>query len=171
MINWLLETFPLPEDLKESSNWNTQLVEKSTFSPLELDSGEMAEGNKPQELQIDNKVIKVNSWQDVLLKFLNQLKTNPKFDFDFILENQLDLFSREETILKWGALKDLIDANFDHSNRYKTLDGKVWNKVKDLSDDLLFVHINISASRCIIRIARIMEKFNIPKEDVIIQLR
>lgn len=171
MINWLLETFPLPEDLKESSNWNTQLVEKSTFSPLELDSGEMAEGNKPQELQIDNNVIKVNSWQDVLLKFLNQLKTNPKFDFDFILENQLDLFSREETILKWGALKDLIDANFDHSNRYKTLDGKVWNKVKDLSDDLLFVHINISASRCIIRIARIMEKFNIPKEDVIIQLR
>lgn len=171
MINWLLETFPLPEDLKESSNWNTQLVEKSTFSPLELDSGEMAEGNKPQELQIDNKVIKVNSWQDVLLKFLNQLKTNPKFDFDFILENQLDLFSREETILKWGALKDLIDANFDQSNRYKTLDGKVWNKVKDLSDDLLFVHINISASRCIIRIARIMEKFNIPKEDVIIQLR
>jgi hypothetical protein len=86
--------------LKESSNWNTKLVEKSTFSPLESDAGEMAEGNKPQELQIDNKVIKVNSWQDVFLKFLRQLKSNPKFDFDFILENQLDLFSREETILK-----------------------------------------------------------------------
>jgi hypothetical protein len=100
MINWLLETIALPDNLKESSNWNTKLVEKSTFSPLESDAGEMAEGNKPQELQIDNKVIKVNSWQDVFLKFLRQLKSNPKFDFDFILENQLDLFSREETILK-----------------------------------------------------------------------
>jgi hypothetical protein len=131
----------------------------------------MAEGNKPQELQIDNKAIKVSSWQDVLLKFLKQLKNNPKFDFSFILENQLDLFGREETILKWANLKDIIDADFNHSSRYKTFDGKVWDKVKDLKDDLLFVHINISASRCMLRIARIMEKFNIPKEDVIIQLR
>ena len=171
MINWLLETFALPDNLKESSNWNTKLVEKSTFSPLESDAGEMPEGNKPHELQIDNKVIKVNSWQDVFLKFLRQLKSNPKFDFDFILENQLDLFSREETILKWKNLKDLLDANFDHSNRYKTFDGKVWDKVKDLDDNLLFIHINISASRCVIRIARIMEKFSIPKEDVIIKLK
>ena len=171
MINWLLETFPLPLDLKESSNWNTQLVEKTTFSPLESDAGEMAEGNKPQELQIGNKVIKVKYWQDVLLKFLKELKNNPEFDFEFILENQLDLFSREETILKWGSLKDIIDANFNHTSRYKTFDGKVWDKVKDLNDDLLFVHINISASRCMLRIARIMEKFNIPKDDVIIQLR
>jgi len=171
MINWLLETFPLPLDIKESSNWNTQLVEKSTFSPLESDAGEMAEGNKPQELHIGNKVIKVKYWQDVLLKFLKELKNNPEFDFEFILENQLDLFSREETILKWGSLKEIIDANFNHTSRYKTFDGKVWDKVKDLNDDLLFVHINISASRCMLRIARIMEKFNIPKDDVIIQLR
>ncbi len=157
--------------MKESSNWNTQLVEKSTFSPLESDAGEMAEGKKPQELQIDNETIKVTSWQDVLLKFLKQLKNNPKFDFSFILENQLDLFGREDTILKWESLKDIIDANFNLSNRYKTLDGKVWGKVKDLKEDLLFVHINISATRCILRIARIMEKLNIPKENVIIQLR
>ncbi len=171
MINWLLETFPLPLDIKESSNWNTQLVEKSTFSPLESDAGEMAEGNKPQELHIGNKVIKVKYWQDVLLKFLKELNNNPEFDFEFILENQLDLFSREETILKWRSLKEIIDANFNHTSRYKTFDGKVWDKVKDLNDDLLFVHINISASRCMLRIARIMEKFNIPKDDVIIQLR
>lgn len=171
MIKWLLETFPLPENLKESSNWNTELVEKSTFSPLEPDAGEMAEGNKPQELQIANKAIKVSSWQDVLLKFLKQLKNDPKFDFEFILENQLDLFGREETILKWASLKGLIDSNFDNTNRYKTLDGKIWDRVKELNDDLLFVHINISASRCMTRIAKVMEKFNIQKQDVIIQLR
>ena len=131
----------------------------------------MAEGNKPQELQIADKVIKVSSWQDVLLKFLKQLKSDPKFDFEFVLENQLDLFGREETILKWASLKGLIDSNFDNTNRYKTLDGKIWDRVKELNDDLLFIHINISASRCMTRIARVMEKFNIQKEDVIVQLK
>lgn len=85
MIKWLLETFPLPVEMRESSNWNTQIVEKSTFSPLESDAGEMAEGNKPQELQIDDKIIKVKSWQDVLIKFLKHLKNNPEFDFESIL--------------------------------------------------------------------------------------
>ena len=171
MIKWLLDTFPLPEELKDASNWNTQLVEKSTFSPLESDAGEMAEGNKPEELIIGEKVIKVKSWQDVLIRFLKYLRNNQDFDFEFILDNQLDLFGREETILKWGILKDIIDANFNHSNRYKTFDGKVWDKVKDLDDDLLFIHINISATRCVQRIASIMDKFNIPQEDINIKLR
>jgi hypothetical protein len=81
------------------------------------------------------------------------------------------LFGREETILKWGVLKEIIDANFNHSNRYKTFDGKVWDKVKELNDDLLFIHINISATRCIQRIASIMDKFNMQQEDINIKLR
>jgi uncharacterized protein with ParB-like and HNH nuclease domain len=171
MIKWLLNAFPLPEQVQEASNWNTELVEKSTFSPLESDAGEMAEGNKPVELHIQGKVIKVKSWQDVLIRFLKHLKNNPEFDFEFILDNQLDLFSREETILKWSLLKEIIDANVNHSNRYKTFEGKVWDKVKELNDDLLFIHINISASRCLLRIGRIMEKFDMPKDSVIIKLK
>lgn len=171
MIKWLLDTFPLPEEFKDASNWNTQLVEKSTFSPLESDAGEMAEGNKPEELIIGDKIMKVKSWQDVLIRFLKYLKNNQDFDFEFILDNQLDLFGREETILKWGVLKDIIDANFNHTNRYKTFEGKVWDKVKDLDDDLLFIHINISATRCVQRIASIMDKFNMQQEDINIKLR
>lgn len=171
MIKWLLETFPLPEELKEASNWNTHLVEKLTFSPLESDAGEIAEGNKPEELKVGDKVFKVKSWQDVLIRFLRYLKNNPNFDFEFILDNQLELFNREETILKWGVLKEIIDVNFNHTNKYKTFEGKVWDKVKNLSDDLLFIHINISATRCVLRIASIMNKFNIPSEFVTIKLR
>jgi uncharacterized protein with ParB-like and HNH nuclease domain len=171
MIKWLLNTFPLPEEFKETSNWNTQLVEKSTFSPLKSDAGEMAEGNKPFELKVGDKVFKVKTWQDVLIKFLKHLKNNSDFDFDFILDNQLDLFSREETILKWSILKEIIEANFNHSNRYKTFEGKVWDKVQDLKDELLFIHINISATRCIQRIASIMNKFNISEKDVSIKLK
>ena len=171
MIKWLLNTFPLPEEFKESSNWNTQLAEKSTFSPLESDAGEMAEGNKPFELTVGEKVFKVKTWQDVLVQFLKHLKNNSNFDFDFILDNQLDLFGREETILKWSVLKEIIDANFNLSNRYKTFEGKVWDKVEDLNDELLFIHINISSTRCIHRIASIMNKFNMSDEDVSIKLK
>ena len=171
MINWLLDTFPIPEEYQEKANWNTQIVENITFSPLDTDAGEMAEGNKPLELRINNNIIKVKSWQDVLLKFLKYIKDSKDFDFDFILNNQLELFSREETIIKWSTLKELIDTKMDLSNRFKTFDGKIWDKVKDLNDDLLFVHINISASRCMIRIANIMDKFSIEKDFVALKLR
>ena len=171
MITWLLDTFPLPDDLKETSNWNTRLVEKSTFFPLESDAGEMAEGNKPEELTIAAKVFKIKSWQEVLIQFLKYLKDNPDFDFEFILDNQLELFNKEETILKWSVLKEIIDADSNHSKRYKTLDEKVWYNTKDLNDDSLFIHINISASTCITRLANIMEKFNMPTDSVMIKLK
>ncbi|MDX2255309.1 MAG: HNH endonuclease family protein [Pseudanabaenaceae cyanobacterium bins.39] len=172
MISWFLCTFPLPEQYQEKANWNTQTIENTSFSPLDTDAGEMAEGNKPSELHILEHVIKVNSWQDVFIKFLKYLKEKPDFDFEFILDNQSELFKRgEETILKWSVLKDLIDTNVDLSNRYKTFEGKVWEKVKELDDDLLFIHINISASSCMTRIANVMDKFNMPEHSVAIKLK
>lgn len=171
MINWFLYTFSLPEQYKEKANWNTQTIENTSFSPLDTDAGEMAEGNKPIELHIQEDVIKVNSWQDVFIKFLKYLRDKPDFDFEFILDNQLELFRREETILKWRVLKDLIDTKVDLSSRYKTFDGKVWEKVKELHDDLFFIHINISASSCITRIGNVMDKFNMPENSVEIKLK
>lgn len=171
MIQWFLETFPLPEQYKDEVNWNTQTIESTTFSPLDTDAGDMAEGNKPAELQIFNDIIKVTSWQDVFIKFLKYLKDKPDYDFEFILDNQLELFRREETILRWYTLKDIIDSNTDLSNRYKTFDGKVWDKVKELDDNLLFIHINISASNCMSRISSVMEKLSLPENAVQIKLK
>lgn len=171
MINCLIETFPLPDEYKDKANWNTQTKESTSFSPLEVDAGENAEGNKPVELHIEGNIIKVKSWQDVFIKFLKYLKDSPNYDFEFILDNQLDLFRREETIVKWSTLQSIIDSNVDLSSRFKTFGGKVWDKVKDLNDDLLFVHINISASYCIMRIANVMDKFNMDEESVRILLR
>lgn len=171
MIGWVIDAFPVPEEYKENSNWNTKIIENTTFSPLEDDAGEMAEGNKPQELRIKDKTYKVKTWQDVFIRFMRHLKEDPDFDFTFILDNQLDLFSNEDTILKWGVLKEIIDANVDHTSRYKTFDGKVWDKVKELNEDLLFVHVLLSASRCMFRMSRVMEKFNMSPEEVEIKLR
>src|SRR5690554_1283940 len=171
MINWFLDTFPLPDQYKDKANWNTQTVESILFSPLDSDAGDIAEGNKPIELHIFDDIIKVNSWQDVFIKFLKFLKEKPEYDFEYILDNQLDMFRRDETILKWSSLKELIDSNVDLTSRYKTFDGKVWDKVKELSDDLLFIHINISASNCMSRIASVMEKLFLPDNSIQIKLK
>jgi len=171
MINWFLETFPLPKQYNEKANWNTQSIENTLFSPLDTDAGDVAEGNKPIELHIFGDVIKVNSWQDVFIKFLKFLKDKPEYDFDYILDNQLEMFKRDETILKWGSLKELIDSNVELTSRYKTFDGKVWDKVKELNDDLLFIHINISSSNCMSRIASVMEKLFLPDNSIQIKLK
>jgi len=171
MIKWFLSTFPLPEEYKEKANWNTQTIENTSFSPLDSDAGEMAEGNKPTELHINEEIIKVNTWQDVFIKFLKYIKDNPDYDFDFILDNQTELFRRDETIIKWSSLKELIDAKIDLSNRYKTFNGKVWDKERELKEDQLFIHINISASACMARIGNIMQKFNMAENSVEIKLK
>lgn len=171
MIKWFLKTFPLPDEFKEKANWNTQKIENTSFSPLDSDSGEMAEGNKPVELHINDDVIKVKTWQDVFIKFLKYLKDSPSYDFEFILDNQTQLFRKDETVIKWSTLKELIDAEINLSNRYKTFNGKVWDKEKELNDELLFVHINISASACMMRVANVMQKFNMAENSVEIRLK
>ena len=171
MVNWFLETFPIPDQYKNKANWNTQTIENTLFSPLDTDAGDIAEGNKPIELHIFDHVIKVNSWQDVFIKFLKFLKDKPEYDFDYILDNQLKMFRRDETIVKWSSLKELIDSNPDLISRYKTFDGKVCDKAKELNDDSLFIHVNISASNCMSRIASVMENLFLIDNSIQIKLK
>ena len=39
MIAWFLQTFPLPDSIKNSDNWNTTVTEKINFSPLDDEAG------------------------------------------------------------------------------------------------------------------------------------
>ncbi|MCE5305787.1 DUF262 domain-containing HNH endonuclease family protein [bacterium] len=171
MITWLLATFPLPSTYQETLNWNIKLIEETKFSPLDDDAGDIAEGKKPIEISIENKKIKATTWQDVFIKFLHFIKENPNYDFDIIVDNQNDLFGKNDVILSWSSLSLLIDNNSDLTSRYKTFDGKHWNRMKEINDDVLFIHINISASTCVSRIANIMNKFNMPENSVEIVLK
>ena len=99
------------------------------------------------------------------------MKEKPQYDFEYILDNQIEMFRRDETILKWSSLKELIDSNVDLTSRYKTFDGKIWDREKDLDDDTLFIHINISASNCMSRIASVMEKLFLPDDSIHIKLK
>jgi len=173
MITWFLDTFSLHDNYKEEKNWNEREKESisTTFSPLDEEAAEIAGGNRPSELYIAGNLIKVKYWQEVFVKFLNYIKNSQDFDFELIRDNQAILFSQNyDTILKWSELKSLIEINQDLTKRYKNFDGKRHDQVENLTDDMFFIHINISASDCINRIANIMNKFNMSENYVEIVL-
>jgi len=165
MITWLLETFPVPVNYIQNSNAYTPNDENIKYYPMNNDASEIS-GNKPTALIINNENFKVSTWQDVFIKFLYYLKTNPNYDYDFIIDNQLDLFSKENIIIKWSKLSFIIEDKIEMTQRYKTYEGKIWEKVKNLNDDTDFIHINISAATCVNRISNIMNKFNMPEDSV-----
>ena len=99
------------------------------------------------------------------------IKENPNYDFDIIIDNQNDLFGKNDVILNWSSLSLLIENNIDLTSRYKSFDGKLWDRIKEINDDVLFIHINISASTCMSRIANIMNKFNMSENSVEILLK
>ena len=175
MIAWLLETFPLPDAYRDKENWKTKVIARTRFSPLDDEADDMAEGNKPLELHIGNNRIKVATWNDVFLKFIQHIKECQDFDFGIILDHHAELFYRRENdgILKWSELKPLMERNSNPSMkwRYKTVDGKTWDKVEPLTDDVCFIHVNISASMCMARIANIMGKLNMPSDYVEVVLK
>jgi uncharacterized protein with ParB-like and HNH nuclease domain/uncharacterized protein YihD (DUF1040 family) len=171
MITWLLETFSLPDTHQEKENWSTKVSESTTFSPLDNDAGDLAEGNRPLEIHIDNNKIKASTWLEVFIKFLQYIRDNPDFDFEIILDNQNELFGRNTTIVKWAVLERQIDEGNNVTSFYKTFDGKFWNKVENLTDDVLFIHIKFSATACMNRIANIMNKFNMSENFVEIVLK
>jgi len=88
------------------------------------------------------------------------------------LDNQSEIFlKKNETIVKWGALKELIASDISLTNRYKTFDGNLWDQVKELNNDTLFIHVNISASQCMIKMAKVMEKLFLPDDSIQIKLK
>ncbi|MGP1577094.1 MAG: hypothetical protein ACTTH7_06335 [Treponema sp.] len=99
------------------------------------------------------------------------MKEDNRYDFQFILDNETDLFNKEGVILNWISLKAIIDKNIELVNRYKSFGGLFPDKIASPKDNMLFIHTNISAATCMNRIASIMNKFDMPREFVIITLK
>ena len=171
MINWFLQTFPLPQQYQSTPNYDRKKPDVTTFSPLDDDAGDWAEGHKPAKMIIDSKVLSVTTWQDVFIKFLTFMKEDNRYDFQFVLDNQTDLFNKEGVVLNWRSLKMIIDKNLERATRYKSFDGLFPDKILNPKDDTLFIHTNISAATCMNRIASVMTKFDMPREFVIITLK
>lgn len=172
MISWFLETFPLPNANKTVDNWNTKMLDKVNFSPLDDEAGEIAEGNKPTKFRIDTENIDVKTWQDVFIRFLKWIKNNKDYDYDLLLANQEKLFGKEDIIVKWKHFKSQIEDNTDLTRRYKTFEGDSWDSRKTiLEDDLEFIHINASAKSFLSRIANVMNQFGMSEDFIEIVLK
>ena len=171
MVNWFLDTYALPEDFKSSSNWNTKEIESKNISPLDPNINDMVDGTKPNAIRIEDKTIKVKTWQDIFVKFINYIQSNSNYDFNLIIDTQSELRRNKDMVMTWGQFSAILENNMGRTRRYKTLDGKTWDKVEDLKDDIIFIHTDISASTCIMRIANIMNMYNIPEESVEIILK
>lgn len=171
MIQWFLETFPLPEQYRQTSNWNTKILDVTVFSPLDNEAGDMAGGNKPTKLRIGDKEIKVSKWKDVYLEFMTFMKDSGLYDFQTIIENQTELLGREDSILTWASLEKMIESDETLRGKYNSFDGLPWNKVMNLSRDTLFIHVNFNTPSMMGRIANVMNKFCIPADYVSITLK
>lgn len=172
MIAWYLQTFPLPDNVKTADNWNTNVIDKVNFSPLDDEAGEISEGNRPSKLIMNNESIAVKTWQDVFIEFINWVKNSKDYDFDGILLNQEKLFGKENVIIKWKHLKEIMDDHIELRKRYKTFEGNFWdNKKTELHDDLAFIHINASAKSFMNRIANVMTQFGMNENFVVIVLK
>ena len=177
MISWFLDTFPIPDEYKHTDNWTSKEAEITTFSPLNEEIKEILEEiqsrkRKPLKITIGGNEIQTAHWQDVFLQFVKYIHDSGLYDFDFLINNQREIFSSDyDIILQWKALKPIVSADKKFAVRYKTLSGEFCSKVKNLSAETLFVHTNISASACISRIAKLMERFTISNDFVEITLK
>ncbi|MEL3908115.1 MAG: DUF262 domain-containing HNH endonuclease family protein [Treponemataceae bacterium] len=170
MAAYFCKTFPLPDKYKNANNWDSSIIERSTFSPMDDDIGEIVTGNRPAQIRIFDKLIQVNSWQDVFIALLNYLKEKTPDDFAFILDNQYELFGREATVITRNSLNYILEDNISYTKRYKTFSGSFLDEARD-SNNELYIHINCSAEIFMIRIRNIMEKLSIDSDDIEIKLK
>jgi hypothetical protein len=173
MVSWFLETFPLPDAYKTSNNWNEKIIEKTNFSPLNDEAGEIAEGNKPSKLLINFDEKAVKTWQDVFIEFLKWIRGSADYDFDSIVVNQEKLFERNDVIIKWKNLKSIVEEDIEKGRKkYKTFEGRFWDDIHTrLIDDLEFIHINASAKTFMTRITNIMNLLGMQDDFIEIVLK
>ncbi len=58
------------------------------FSSLNSEAEDIADGKRPAELHIFNKIFSAKIWQEVFINFLKFIQDSPEYDFDFIFDNQ-----------------------------------------------------------------------------------
>ncbi len=170
MYQRFIKTFPIPAERQFSANWNTREIESNNISPLDPDVSDVVDGRKPDELRIEGKTIKVKSWRDILTSFLKYINSN-YYDLNLIFEKQSEFKYKNDMIVEWSTLSQMIEDNFDLSKRYKSLDGKFWDKTDNIYNSTVFVHIYMTASECMKRVANIMNIYNMPEDSVEIILK
>lgn len=169
MINAFIDTFSLPDEYQRAENWKQRVTEGYTdFSPLDDGIHRLLAGEKPISIQLDDVTAPVHSWQEVFLNFI-KLVTQKRTTLQYLKDNQKRLFNRTDALLTWRELQQ--DPGLVQKRYYKNLAGEFPFQAVEPSDDDEFVHIDISSSTCICRIAKTMADLGMSKDCVSIAIQ
>ena len=169
MIDAFIDTFSLPDEYQRAENWKQRVAEVHTdFSPLDDGIHRLLAGKKPVSIRLDDVTAPVNSWQEVFLNFI-KLVTQKRTTLQYLKNHQKPLFNKDNALLTWRELQQ--DPGLVQKRYYKNLTGEFPFQAVEPSDDDEFVHIDISSSTCICRIAKTMEDLGMSKNSVSITIQ
>lgn len=169
MINAFIDTFSLPDEYQRAENWKQRVTEGYTdFSPLDDGIHRLLAGEKPVSIRLDDVTAPVHSWQEVFLNFI-KLVTQKRTTLQYLKGNQKPLFNKDNALLTWRELQQ--DPGLVQKRYYKNLAGEFPFQAVEPSDDDEFVHIDISSSTCICRIAKTMADLGMSKDCVSIAIQ
>lgn len=169
MIDAFIDTFSLPDEYQRAENWKQRVAEVHTdFSPLDDGIHRLLAGKKPVSIRLDDVTAPVNSWQEVFLNFI-KLVTQKRTTLQYLKNHQKPLFNKDNALLTWRELQQ--DPGLVQKRYYKNLTGEFPFQAVEPSDDDEFVHIDISSSTCICRIAKTMEDLGMSKDCVSIAIQ
>ena len=168
MIDAFIDTFSLPEEYQGAENWKPISQVLTDFSPLDSGIHRQLAGEKPVSIRLDDVTAPAHSWQEVFLNFI-RLVTQKRTTLQYLKDNQQRLFNRPDALLNWRELRQ--DPSLAQKRYYKNLAGEYANQVAEPRDDDELVHINISSSTCIRRIAKTMSGLGMSKDSVSITIQ
>ena len=173
MISLFLATFALPDEYKLANNWRDADKEATEmlFYPLESDPTILT-GRKPKAVVLFGESFPTKTWREAMLIFFKQILESDPRARTLLLSNQLETFGKSNAFIPWKELRKEIHehSNPDYKWRFKTLDNKFCEELKEIDEECLFIYVNHSRIAIIDRIARVMRLLDLDSEEVIIKL-
>lgn len=173
MISLFLDTFSLPNEYKLANNWRdaSKQTTEMLFYPLESDPTILI-GRKPKAVVLFGQPFPIKTWREAFITFFKQiLESDPRASV-LLRNNQLETFGKSNALIPWKELRKEIreHSNPDYKWRFKTLDNKFCEELKEIDEECLFVYVNYSGTAIVDRIARVMQLLDLDSEEVIIKL-
>ena len=175
MIKRFLDTFPLPEDMRDSDNWNTEIADDAdgAIYPFDQDISEIATNRKPKSIIINNEATEVKYWQDAYLVFLRWVTGNEYSSLMELHERMGQIgqgkfpdFATRKT------LDEILCQDDSVRGKYKRLsDSEIYGySYEEFDENDEFALINLSAFYITSRIKTMMGHIGLPDESVLIEL-
>ena len=173
MISLFLDTFSLPDKYKLANNWRDASKQTTgmLFYPLESDPTILT-GCKPKAVVLFSESFPTKTWREAMLIFFKQILESDPRARALLLSNQLETFGKSNAFIPWKELRKEIHEHSkpDYKWRFKTLDNKFCEELKEIDEECLFIYVNHSRIAIIDRIARAMRLLDLDSEEVIIKL-